>query len=168
MTLSSFVSAVAILSFAGLVFSAAISDILRFQIPNRICLTVALLYPTYVLASAAPVDWLPALGVGALALAIGFVLFALGVFGAGDAKLFAATALWAGPSLIMPLIFYTTLAGGVVALFIWAQHRAAQAASLGMAIQTGVESSFAKQQMPYGSAIAVGALYVAFTLLRVN
>jgi hypothetical protein len=53
-------------------------------------------------------------------------------------------------------------------LFMWLQHRLARAPSVGMVLQTTVDSGFAKQPMPYGAAIAVGGLYVAFTLLRVN
>jgi hypothetical protein len=37
-----------------------------------------------------------------------------------------------------------------------------------MVLQTDAEVGFSKQPMPYGAAIAVGGLYVAFTLLRVN
>ncbi len=88
--------------------------------------------------------------------------------GGGDAKFFAAVALWAGPPLILPLGIFTSLAGGVMVLFLWIQHRLARAPSIAMLSQTVADASFAKQQMPYGAAIAVGGLYVAFTLLRVN
>jgi len=88
--------------------------------------------------------------------------------GAGDAKLFAATALWAGPELILPLGLYTTLAGGVMVLFMWFQHRLARAPSASMILLTPTDANFSKQPMPYGAAIAVGGLYVAFTLLQVK
>ena len=83
-------------------------------------------------------------------------------------KLFAAAALWAGPELILPFGIYTSLAGGVMVLFMWLQHRLARAPSIGMALHTAADADFSKQPMPYGAAIAVGGLYVAFTLLRVN
>ncbi len=158
----------ALLAFAGLIFSAAISDILRFRIPNRISVALVLLYPAYVLSMNQPVDWPAAIGVAAVCLAVGFLLFSVRACGAGDAKLFAAAALWAGPTLILPMGLYTSLAGGVMVLFMWFQHRLARAPSAGMVLQTAADSSFAKQPMPYGAAIAVGGLYVAFTLLRVN
>jgi Flp pilus assembly protein protease CpaA len=88
--------------------------------------------------------------------------------GAGDVKLFAAVALWGGPQLFLPLVFVTTLAGGVIALFIWLQLRFARAPSLAMAFRTVSDPLIGKQQMPYGAAIAVAALYVAFTLLRLK
>ena len=158
----------ALLAFAGLIFSAAISDILRFHIPNRISIALVLLYPTYLLAASQPVDWLSAIAVAAVCLTVGFILFSIKACGAGDAKLFAAAALWAGPELILPFGLYTTLAGGVMVLFMWFQHRLARAPSASMILQTTTDVGFAKQPMPYGAAIAVGGLYVAFTLLQVK
>jgi prepilin peptidase CpaA len=158
----------ALLAFAGLIFSAAISDILRFRIPNRVSLAIVLVYPAYVLSMNQSVDWPAAIGVATACLLVGFALFSVKACGAGDAKLFAAAALWAGPTLILPMGLYTSLAGGVMVLFMWLQHRLARAPSIGMVLQTGADSGFAKQPMPYGAAIAVGGLYVAFTLLRVN
>ena len=157
-----------LLAFAGLIFSAAIGDILRFRIPNRISIAIALLYPAYALSASQPVDWLAAVVVALACLIVGIVLFSMKACGAGDAKLFAAAALWAGPELILPFGLYTSLAGGVMVLFMYLQHRLARAPSVGMALHTVAESGFSKQPMPYGAAIAVGGLYVAFTLLRVN
>ena len=168
MTISLLASNLALLALAGLVFSVAVSDILRYRIPNRVCLTLALLYPAYVLAAGQPVAWLPALGVAAACLLAGFILFSVNACGAGDAKFFAVVALWAGPALILPLGLITSLAGGVMVLFLWVQHRLARAPSAAMVLQTVADPGFSKQPMPYGAAIAVGGLYVAFTLLRVN
>ncbi|NIR45889.1 MAG: hypothetical protein GWM93_17080 [Gemmatimonadetes bacterium] len=168
MAVSPFAAHLALLAFAGLVFSAALSDILRYRIPNRICLGLVLLYPAYALAADQPVAWLPGLAVALASLLAGFVLFLVNACGAGDAKLFAAVALWAGPTLILPFGLYTSLAGGVMVLFLWVRHRLSQAPSMELALQAAAEPGFSKQPMPYGAAIAVGGLYVAFTLLRVN
>jgi prepilin peptidase CpaA len=157
-----------LLAFAGLIFSAAISDILRFRIPNRVSVAIVLLYPAYLLSASQPVDWLPAVGIAVACLIVGILLFSMKACGAGDAKLFAAAALWAGPEMILPFGLYTSLAGGVMVLFMWLQHRLARAPSIGMVLQTTADAGFVKQPMPYGAAIAVGGLYVAFTLLRVN
>ena len=158
----------AVLCFAGLVFSAAVSDILTLTIPNRLCLAVGLLYPSYVLAAPVPVDWVGAVAVAAVALVVGITIFCFGLAGGGDGKLFAVTALWAGPGMIMHLTLYTALAGGVMAIFIWLQHRVARARTMPPGSALPVDPDFGKQPMPYGAAIAVGALYVAFTLLGVN
>jgi len=157
-----------VICFAALVFSAAVSDILTYRIPNRLSLAVALLYPAYVFAAPVPVDWLSAVGLASGSLAFGFLLFSMRVCGAGDAKLFAAVALWGGPQLFIPLVFYTTLSGGVIAVYIWLQYRFAQAATPALVFQTASDPMIGKQQMPYGAAIAVAALYVAFTLLRLS
>lgn len=168
MTPSDIAPLIAVVCFAGLVFAAALSDILYFTLPNRLCLAIVLVYASYVMATPSPPDWATALGTAAAVLAVGVLLYSVRACGAGDAKFFAAVALWAGPGLILPFILYTTLAGGVMALFIWAQHRIARAPNLLMVLFDSTDKDFLRQPMPYGAAIAVGALYVAFTLLRVS
>ncbi len=168
MPASTLVADIVILCFAALAFSAAVSDILTYRIPNRLSLALALLYPIYVVAAPQSVDWLSALALASGSLALGFFLFSVRICGAGDAKLFAAVALWGGPALFLPFTLIMTLAGGVIALFIWLQHRFARAASPILVFQTAVDPQIGKQQMPYGAAIAVAALYVAFTLLQVS
>lgn len=168
MAASSLVADMVIISFAGLVFSAAVSDILSYIVPNRTCLAIALLYPAYAFSAAGSVDWAGALGIAAAALGLGFVLFSFRICGAGDAKLFAAVALWAGPLLIVPLVLGMTAAGAIMAVYLWLHHRLSRAPVPSMVFQTSAEPGFEKQPMPYAAAIAVGALYVAFTLLRVS
>jgi len=168
MTFTAFVSGLAVLCFAGLLFAAAVSDILRYTIPNRWCLALALLYPAYAYNVQPPGIWAMSLAIALGFLVLGFILFSFRTLGAGDAKLFAASALWAGPDLALPFAIYTTLAGGLMVLFMWLQHRISAAPNARWALAQGVDPSFAKQPMPYGAAIAVGGLYVAFTLLRVN
>ncbi|MFQ5773018.1 MAG: prepilin peptidase [Kiloniellaceae bacterium] len=168
MSASALVSTATLLTFVVLVFSAAVSDIRSFTVPNRVCLAVVLLYPAFVASATHPVAWAPALAVAAAALLLGFLLFAVGAWGGGDAKLFAAAALWAGPEFIIPLTVFTTLAGGVMAIFIWLQHRLSRAPVAAMMLHVEADPDVGKQPMPYGAAIAVGALYVAFTLLKVN
>lgn len=168
MPASTIVANFEVVCFAALVFSAGINDILTFRIPNRLALAVALLYPAYVVAAPVPVDWLSAAGLAGASLVLGFILFSRGYCGAGDVKLFAAVALWGGPQLFLPFLFMTTLAGGVIALFMWLQLRFGGSPSLVLALRTASDPLIGKQQMPYGAAIAVAALYVAFTLLRLR
>ncbi|MEZ5667762.1 MAG: prepilin peptidase [Alphaproteobacteria bacterium] len=111
-----------IAAFAGIVAWAVINDCLAFRIPNVACVALVALYPAWV-AVAWPADepWLQIalhVGVGAGALVVGFVLFMLRAFGAGDAKLLAAIALWAGPALIVDLVLATAIAGGVLSMVI--------------------------------------------------
>jgi len=158
----------ALLCFAALTFTAAVSDILRFTIPNRVCLAIVALYPAYALAALQPADWLAAIAVASAGLAIGFGLFSLRLCGAGDAKLLAAALLWAGPNHALPLVVLTTLAGGAIAIFMYLQHRLVRVPTLTRFALSQADSSIGQLQMPYGAAIGVAGLYVAFTLMRIS
>lgn len=150
--------------FAGLMLAAAISDIRALRIPNRIPLAAVLLYPVHVLWAQTPIDWAGALAIASVALALGFILFKFRIVGGGDAKLFAAAALWAGPELVIPFALSTAIAGGVLAAFFWLMHHLPL---LGIPValpSTAAAADFGKQPLPYGVAIALGAASVTFTL----
>lgn len=155
----------AVLAFAALCIASAVSDVRSLTIPNRYCLSIALLYPVYVLATGQSVDWIAGLIVAAGILGAGFLLFALKLLGAGDAKLLAAVGLWAGPDLVVMFLIITALGGGLMAMTLWLRHRASRAPALSMLGATEADPDFVKQPMPYGVAVAAGALYVAFTLV---
>jgi len=62
-------------------------------------------------------------------LAIFFPLFLLKGLGAGDVKLMGALGAWLGTSMMFGVAYYTSLAGGILALVLIARHRyAGQAA----------------------------------------
>lgn len=168
MTLSSTIALVCLLGFCCLMLGAALNDVRSLTIPNRISIAIALLYPAFVLSSGLPIDWLGGLLTGGGVLLVGFVLFALGGLGGGDAKLLAAGSLWAGPQLVLPYLFLVALAGGVMALAMWLHHRLAKAVIPSMVLVTRSDEGFAKKPMPYAVAIATGALYVAFTILKLG
>ena len=56
-------------------------------------------------------------------MAIFFPLFFLKGLGAGDVKLMGALGAWLGASVIFGVAFYTSLAGGVLALALISRHR---------------------------------------------
>jgi prepilin peptidase CpaA len=56
-------------------------------------------------------------------LALFFPLFALRGLGGGDVKLMGALGAWLGTSVVLGVAFYTTLAGGALALALLARHR---------------------------------------------
>lgn len=154
-----------ILAFAGILVMAAASDWRSLTIPNRYSLALAALFPSYVVAMGGEVDWLSHLALASAAFGIGFLLFAARLCGGGDVKLFSAVALWAGPSLAVPMIFYTGIAGGFMALVLWVHHRLARAGTpVNFLFVTSAEG-FAKQPMPYAVAIGAGGLFVALQLL---
>ena len=156
---------VAVYGFAALCLAAAVSDSRRLIIPNHYCLAMALLYPVFVLSTDKPVHWLAGLGVGAGFLTLGFLLYTRKILGGGDAKLVAAVTLWAGTAQLAQFLLITGLAGGVMAFVLWIRHRFARAATPIMFFVTRADPNFAKQPMAYGVPVALGGLYVAFTLL---
>ena len=153
-----------LLGFAGLMLAAAITDIRALRIPNRISMAAVLLYPAHVLWAQTPIDWAGALAVASAALALGFVLFNFRIVGGGDAKLFAATALWAGPELVIPFAFSTAIAGGVLAALLWLVHLLPLLGIPAAFPSTAAAAQFGKQPLPYGVAIALGAAFVTFNL----
>lgn len=145
---------------------AALSDGLRFRIPNAASLGIALLYPAHVLASPLPVDWPGALIVAGILFAVGLVLFVRGMVGGGDVKLLSAAALWAGPHLILQLLIVMGLTGGLLSMIAWLlqyvqRFRAAGWAALALPQPDGRVF----ERVPYGVAIVAGGAYTAIHLL---
>lgn len=151
--------------FAGLLLVAAVSDIISYKIPNKVVLSIILLYPVLVLVSPHDVDWISGILVASVALAVGFVLFATNKLGAGDAKLIAATMLWAGPVLAPPALLICTLSGGAIALVMLSPARFVIAGALSSLRRGSQRDTFLWKEMPYGVPIALGGLFVAWALL---
>ena len=71
--------------------------------------------------------------------------------------------MWAGPDLVIPYIFVVALAGGALALIAKAPWRALLPIVL---INLGADARVVREAaLPYGVAIATGALFVAWRLL---
>jgi prepilin peptidase CpaA len=143
--------------FLGLLGLAAVSDIESLRIPNRICVAIVALYPVHVLASPGPIDWLGAFAVAIGAFAVGLVLFAAGGMGGGDVKLIAATALWAGPALILHFVAVTTIIGGAFAILMMTRWRFALAHICEFVGEAGIRDVFLGRDIPYAVAIAAAA-----------
>jgi len=151
--------------FAAALVWAAAGDARRLLIPNRIVIGIIALYPLFVVASPGSVAWLPALGLGLGAFALGAVLFFSGCAGGGDVKLIAATVLWAGPDFVSPFFIITAFTGGIVAIAVSKPvrtllRRLAPVASDGTTDLPAAKSG----PVPYGVAIACGGLFVAAQL----
>jgi len=145
---------------------AALSDIRLYLIPNRYPAAIIFAYLVY--ATSQSLDQsLVGLATGFVAFVLCALLFAVGIIGGGDAKLLAATALWAGPSLAPTFLMYTVLAGGALALAWLSPFRRLmpEAPQRGepnaetRAASSGLRSRL-HQPTPYGAAIAAGGLYV--------
>jgi prepilin peptidase CpaA len=130
---------------------AAISDLRSFRIPNIFPAVLILLFGiTYGLVGFSGVLW-PNIFHFLLALIIGMGLFGQGWIGGGDAKLYAAVALWFDWTGAVALILMTTLSGLILAaLFIGAR-------------MAGLRKNVPKEdrRIPYGVAIAIGAISTA-------
>ena len=84
----------------ALLGAAVVFDLRSRQIPNTVPLALLGLFALYV-AIFGHRDMVPLWAhvlTGAVLLAVGFVLFLMGVLGAGDGKLMAAAGLWVGPA----------------------------------------------------------------------
>lgn len=150
--------------FPALVIAAALTDMASYTIPNRLNLALVAAYPAAaLLLGRTPIEIgvCLALGVGALLVAMG--LFAAGWIGGGDAKLFAAVALWLGLPAIASFLMATALVGGALALLLLNVRAAWLKPYLAGAPPWLARLTTTGEAVPYGVAIAVGAL-VAFPL----
>ena len=132
---------------AIILVAAAIIDIRTFTISNRLNLAVALLAPLYWVSIGMG---LPEIGMQ-VAVAIGvFVLLAIAFYlrmmGGGDVKLASAIALWFAPQGTLRFLIYMSVAGGVLTLAVVGLHK--------------LRKKEGKPEIPYGVAIAFGALTI--------
>lgn len=145
--------------FVTALIYAAISDASSMIISNKICLVVMLAF-----AASVPLSWVgwgvfgEHMLVGLVFFLVGFVLFAVGGLGGGDAKLMAAIGLfWTWPDAAA-FVIYVTLYGGALALFLMIGRNV-----MPVSVSTNglVAKMFAtEKKMPYGIALALGAMTV--------
>ena len=145
--------------FPALVIVAALQDVTSYTIPNWISVALALAFVPVALILSIPLHLvLTHVGIGAIALVLGMVMFGLGWIGGGDAKLFAAAGLWLGVPAGLTYLAVTGVAGGGLALVLlglrslWVRPY----------VQTGPgwfgRLATPGENVPYGAAIAIGAL----------
>lgn len=144
----------------AIVLAGAVYDAATLTIPNWISLVLLALFPAVALV--AGLNWTEAgihIAVGFAALLAGIGLFAAGLIGGGDAKLFAAVALYVGAAGFAPYVFAVALAGGALAALLLLARQAAlfvdveRLKSLKHLVMSGAG-------IPYGIAIAAGGLIV--------
>jgi len=146
--------------FPALLAIAAGWDLASYTIPNRIPLAIVAVFAMFALSAGLP---LPQFGLhlaaGLVALAAGFAMFAAGYIGGGDAKLFAAAALWFGFRDLPAFGLTAAVLGGGLTLAILAARRVPLPAGL---VQQGWIARLhdSRSGIPYGVALAAGALVV--------
>jgi prepilin peptidase CpaA len=138
--------------------TAAAFDLATYTIPNWLSLTIAALFPAFaIVADLTIVQFALHIAVGFALLALAMMLFALRLFGGGDAKLIAATALWMGPPGILPFLMATALTGGALATFVILLRRLPLPAALADR-EWARRLHERKRGVPYGIALAGGGL----------
>lgn len=141
---------------AILLVVAAVIDVRTFTISNGLNLTVALLAPVYWWSIGLPLwpDAAIQVGVAAAVFAVLAATFYLGMMGGGDVKLAAAIALWFKPLVTLKFLVVMSLAGGLLTLLVLLIHRKRGKPPMDS------DAPAAKPEVPYGVAIAIGALWI--------
>jgi len=145
--------------FPALVIIAALTDATSFTIPNCISLLLLAAYvPASLLLGRPLAEMGVDLAVGLAALVAGMAMFAAGWIGGGDAKLFAACALWLGLRGSGPFLLVTALAGGGLAVLLLNARSSALKTYFAAGPAWLVRLATPGGDVPYGVAIAAGAL----------
>jgi prepilin peptidase CpaA len=155
-----FSTAAAMSMFAFTMVHAGITDLTSYKIRNDLMLAFLLVY-----AVLAPFSGLAAheiawsVAVAAAVLVCGFILFARGWIGGGDAKLAAVTALWFGAEQTPAYLLYTAMFGGLFTVAIL-KFRAMPLPAL-LANRSWIARLHSRDRgIPYGVAMAMAGLVV--------
>jgi prepilin peptidase CpaA len=160
---------------AALLVWGAVSDARTARIPNRLVLAGLVLAPLAALAHGGLAGLGAALAAAGIAFVIGFGGFALGAIGGGDAKFLMVGAALVGLSHLVPYLLVAGALGGALAIGTIIRQRrgieatvmtldlAKSAATLGRKGHRGRLGDEGRMAVPYGVAIAGGALIVQFT-----
>lgn len=154
---------------AAMAFAAA-NDLLTMTIPNRVSLVLVAGFAVAAIVAGLPAPTIALhIASGALALIVGFAMFARGWLGGGDAKLLASTALWLGFENLAQYGLLASLAGGALALTVllyrtWLPPMFMAGPAWALRLHER------NAGIPYGIALAAAALWIYpktewFTLL---
>lgn len=136
---------VALLAVTGL--AAAAYDIRFRRIPNWLNLFIFLAGCIAIFVDPYSQEAWEHLGHFVIALVAAMALFRLGLWGGGDAKFYAAVAVWFPLSKALMLALSVALVGALLVIVI-------------AATSTGKRRKDLFEALPYGVAIAIGALFV--------
>jgi len=153
-----------LLAFPVLVIAAGLRDVASYTIPNWMPAVLIVAFAVAAVALGLPWRLVAAdVAVGLVALIAGMGMFAAAWIGGGDAKLFAAAALWLGLAGAPTYLLVTGLAGGGLALGLLALRSGPLQAIISGGPAWFVRLAKPGEGVPYGVAIALGAL-VAFPM----
>jgi prepilin peptidase CpaA len=143
-----------------LLAAAAGWDLASFTIPNF--LSAALVASFVLFLPVAHIGWHAAgmhVLAGLIGLIAGFGLFALNYIGGGDAKLFAAVALWLGFGDLLSYALVASMFGGLLTLTILALRQWPLPAPIARQAWIG-RLHAGNAGIPYGVALAAGAFAI--------
>lgn len=147
-----------LLVFPAAMIMAASFDFFTMTIPNWLSAGLAAAFLALApLAGLGAGDMAWHAGAGLAMLAVGFALFSFGWIGGGDAKLFAATALWLGWEHLLYYAVVFSLIGGALTLAILVARRVPLPAVLGR-VGWVARLHAPRGGIPYGIALAIGGL----------
>lgn len=161
-------------AFVLLLLVACITDVRSRRIPNALVATLLVVGVAYSASAYSLWEGLlrstAGIGVG-FAIWIGFHV--VGVIGAGDVKFFSAVGAWLGVGATWRAAVFAALAGGVLAAFYLVRQRrlapavrgiwlAAASGSLAVARVADDDAARRHRSVPYGVAMAAGALVAAW------
>jgi prepilin peptidase CpaA len=144
----------------AVLIAAAGWDLASFTIPNFLQAALLIGFALFAVASHMPLSVLGwHIVAAAIGLSIGFALFAIGLAGGGDAKLFACVALWFGIPDLVSYALIASLFGGVLSVFmIGFRHLPLPGPFARQAWLLRLHDR--KAGIPYGVALASGAFAV--------
>jgi prepilin peptidase CpaA len=146
--------------FCSLVVLAAIQDVAQLKISNAFPIAIIALFGAWLSQTGLEADLWQNLVMFAIVLGFGILLFAKGWLGGGDVKLLAAIALWFDLDGGLSLVVWTLVGGGLLALIFMAVRRMLPAR---LTSDGGLAALKKKGPIPYGIAIAAGAVFCAQT-----
>jgi len=156
-----------LLLFLGIIVAAAIYDLVTYTIPHFAPLTLIALFVFFAVWQGMP--WIAVMSHGSTGIAMlaaGWMLFAVGLLGGGDVKLFAAISLWMGWGELVNYLIMFSLCGGLLALSLLFFRRLPLANFLKRHAWI-VTLHDRAQGVPYGIALAAGAFLARPELLSV-
>jgi len=146
-----------LLLYSALLAVAALQDWRSLTISNILCLaTLAASIALIILVRQPAAPWQHAASF-AIVLGVGFLLFSLGWIGGGDAKLAAAAAALFTLGELGLFAMVTALAGALLTILLLGVRSLRRRGGDGPPLR--------KSLMPYGVAIAIGAVLVAWIVV---
>lgn len=148
---------------ALLLLVAAYCDFRWMKIPNALSVIVLGLFLiefTLSPASVMPIE--PRLWSAGMMFVVTFILFVLGILGAGDSKLLTVLGFWLPLKVLVPFIFFMAIFGAVLSV---ASLILMRTKSLRVCAEHSVwikKLHEGKGAVPYGVAIALGYICVYF------